>query len=293
MIKSMTGFGRGEATANGLQITVEIKTLNSRYLEIAVRTPKSLQDKELEIKELLQKLIQRGKVHVSVNIEKGSDLSADIICNEQRVKAYSDILEQIRFIANIEEPLRVSDLLGFDDIFERRQEDEGEIIKIWKSTCTALEKAINKMNVMREQEGNELKKELKAQVFGIQEMIDEVAEITENRVAEVRERLQLRIKALIGDENIDRDRLEMEIALIADKMDINEEIIRLRSHLKFFLEAIENQQAVGRRLNFLCQEINRELNTIGSKSGDSKIAHLVVLGKEKLEQIREQVQNIE
>lgn len=293
MIKSMTGFGRGEATANGLQITVEIKSLNSRYLEIAVRTPKSLQDKELEIKELIHKEIQRGKVQVSVNIEKGSDLSADIICNEQRVKAYSQILEQIRFIANIEEPVRVSDLLEFDDIFERRQEDEGEIIKIWKSTCTALEKAINKMNVMREQEGNELKKELKAQIFGIQEMIDEVAEITENRVAEVRERLQLRIKALIGDENIDRDRLEMEIALIADKMDINEEIIRLRSHLKFFLEAIENQQAVGRRLNFLCQEINRELNTIGSKSGDSKIAHLVVLGKEKLEQIREQVQNIE
>lgn len=124
-------------------------------------------------------------------------------------------------------------------------------------------------------------------------MIDEVARITDKRIPEVRERLQGRISTLIGDEKIDRDRLEMEIALIADKMDINEEIIRLRSHLKFFLEALENEQAVGRRLNFLCQEINRELNTIGSKAGDSSIAHLVVIGKEKLEQIREQVQNIE
>lgn len=289
----MTGFGRGESTANGLQITAEIKTLNSRYLEITVRTPKALQDKEFDIKELLQKEIQRGKVQVSVNLEKGADQKPGLVCNTDRIKAYGAILEQIKFLANIQEPVKVSDLLGFDDIFERKQEDPEEIEQIWNSTRTALSKAAENMNTMRSQEGEELKKELNLQIEGIRELMEEVAVITEKRVPEVRERLQTRIQALIGDETIDRDRLEMEIALIADKMDINEEIIRLRSHLKFFLEALENEQAVGRRLNFLCQEINRELNTIGSKAGDSTIAHLVVMGKEKLEQIREQVQNIE
>ena len=289
----MTGFGRGESTANGLQITAEIKTLNSRYLEITVRTPKSLQDKEFDIKEFLQKEIQRGKVQVSVNLEQSTDQKPEIIFNEERVKAYGAVLEQIRYLANIQEPVQLSDLLRFDDIFERKQEETDEVETLWKSTRQALQKATLNMNSMRAQEGEELKKELNLQINGISEMIDEVARITDKRIPEVRERLQGRISTLIGDEKIDRDRLEMEIALIADKMDINEEIIRLRSHLKFFLEALENEQAVGRRLNFLCQEINRELNTIGSKAGDSSIAHLVVIGKEKLEQIREQVQNIE
>lgn len=289
----MTGFGRGESTANGLQITAEIKTLNSRYLEITVRTPKTLQDKEFDIKELLQKEIQRGKVQVSVNLEQSTEQKPEIIFNEERVKAYGAVLEQIRYLANIQEPVQLSDLLQFDDIFERKQEETDEVEMIWKSTRQALHKAALLMNAMRAQEGEELKKELNLQINGISEMIDEVARITDKRIPEVRERLQGRISTLIGDEKIDRDRLEMEIALIADKMDINEEIIRLRSHLKFFLEALENEQAVGRRLNFLCQEINRELNTIGSKAGDSSIAHLVVIGKEKLEQIREQVQNIE
>lgn len=289
----MTGFGRGESTANGLQITAEIKTLNSRYLEITVRTPKTLQDKEFDIKELLQKEIQRGKVQVSVNLEQSTEQKPEIIFNEERVKVYGAVLEQIRYLANIQEPVQLSDLLQFDDIFERKQEETDEVEMIWKSTRQALHKAALLMNAMRAQEGEELKKELNLQINGISEMIDEVARITDKRIPEVRERLQGRISTLIGDEKIDRDRLEMEIALIADKMDINEEIIRLRSHLKFFLEALENEQAVGRRLNFLCQEINRELNTIGSKAGDSSIAHLVVIGKEKLEQIREQVQNIE
>lgn len=293
MIKSMTGFGRGENSSNGFQITVELKTLNSRYLDLSLRTPKTLQHKEIDIKEILQKQLSRGKVHISINIEKKDDENPTIKFNSELVKAYGKMLEQIKFLANIQEPISIQDILQFDDIFENDQIEEETGKEIWNCTKNALHDALVMLNQMRLQEGTELKKDLIKQINGISAMLIEVINLSDGRIPEVREKLQLRIKNLINDDKFDPDRLEMEIALIADKMDINEEVIRLQSHLKFFLEALESEDSVGRRLNFLCQEINRELNTIGSKANDSIIAHHIVLGKEKLEQIREQVQNIE
>jgi len=292
MIKSMTGFGRGEHSSNGFQITVELKTLNSRYLDLSLRTPKSIQHNEIDIKEIVQKQLSRGKVHISINIEK-NDENPTITFNSELVKAYGNLLEEIRSIAKIKEPITIHDILRFDDIFEHDQIEEEMSKEIWKCTKLALDDALIMLNQMRLQEGTELKKDLIKQITGISDMLDEVISLSDGRIPEVREKLQLRIKSLISDDKIDPDRLEMEIALIADKLDINEEVIRLQSHLKFFLEALESDDSVGRRLNFLCQEINRELNTIGSKANDSVIAHHIVLGKEKLEQIREQVQNIE
>ncbi len=293
MIKSMTGFGRGENSSNGFQITVELKTLNSRYLDISLRTPKALQHNEIDIKEIVQKQLSRGKVHISINIEKKDDENPTIKFNDELVKAYGEMLEKIRLIANIQEPISIKDILRFDDIFENDQIEEETGKVIWNCTKIALNDALTMLNQMRLQEGTELKKDLIKQINGISEMLTEVNSLSDGRIPEVREKLQLRIKSLVTDDKFDPDRLEMEIALIADKMDINEEVIRLQSHLKFFLEALESEDSVGRRLNFLCQEINRELNTIGSKANDSVIAHHIVLGKEKLEQIREQVQNIE
>ena len=293
MIKSMTGFGRGEHSSNGFQITVELKTLNSRYLDLSLRTPKSIQDKEIDIKEIIQKQLSRGKVHISINIEKKDDAHPTIKFNSEMVKTYGKMLEQIKFLANIQEPISVHDILRFDDIFEHDQIEEEMSKEIWNCTKKALDDALVMLNKMRLQEGTELKKDLFKQINGISEMLGEVGELSDGRIPEVREKLQQRIKTLVGDDKFDPERLEMEIALIADKMDINEEVIRLQAHLKFFLEALESDDSVGRRLNFLCQEINRELNTIGSKANDSTIAHHIVLGKEKLEQIREQVQNIE
>lgn len=289
----MTGFGRGEHASNGYQITVELKTLNSRYLDTTMRTPKSLQDYELKIKEAIQKKLSRGKVHININVEKKDETTTRIAFNSQKVKAYGKMLEEVKFLANIQEPVTIRDILRFEEIFETQNPEEDQLDDIWKHTEQALADAISMLNQMRKQEGKELKKDLMNQINGIAEMIDEVTGLSEKRVPEVREKLQGRIKNMIGDDKFDPDRLEMEIAILADKMDVNEEIIRLRSHLKFFLEALENNDPVGRRLNFLCQEINRELNTIGSKANDSVISHHIVLGKEKLEQIREQVQNIE
>lgn len=289
----MTGFGRGEASTNGLQVTVEVKTLNSRYLDISSRMPQSIQHHEFDIKEIIQDKLSRGKVHLSINVDRAGKTGPNITYNEDMIKAYVNLLEQIKHISNIQEPVQIQDILQFDGIFKSREEDEEEIKLIWKCATIAIDKALDNLNEMREQEGDELKNDLVKQIEGIDEIVDKVSRLAENRVADVREKLQNRIKGMITDDQIDPDRMELEIALIADKMDINEELIRLKSHLKFFLEAFDSDTPVGRRLNFLSQEINRELNTIGSKANDSTISQHIVLGKEKLEQIREQVQNIE
>lgn len=293
MIKSMTGFGRGESSADGFQVSVEIKTLNSRYLDISIRSPQNLQQQEFDIKEIVQRYISRGKAHISIYVDKSNLGKPDITFDENLVKAYGKMLEQIKFLANIQEPVQLKDILQFDELFKPSEVDEREIEAIWKNAENALVKALELMNKMRLQEGKELKNDLNKQIVGISEMIIEVRKLSEKRAPDVLEKLQVRIYSLIDEEKIDKDRLETEIALLVDKMDVNEEIIRLESHLKFFLEALETDEAVGRRLNFLCQEINRELNTIGAKCNDSEISHHIVLGKERLEQIREQVQNIE
>ena len=293
MIRSMTGFGRGEASSNGFQVTVEVKTLNSRYLDISSRMPQIIQQHEFSIKEIVQKKLSRGKVHLIVNVENTEKSGVDVTYNEELVKAYGTILEKIRTITNIQQPVQLQDILHFDGIFKSKEEDEDEIELIWNCTVKAIDLALDNLNEMRDQEGEELKNDLSNQINGIAEIVKEVEKLSENRVPEVREKLQARIKNLLSDDQMDPERLELEIALIADKMDINEEIIRLNSHLKFFLEAFSSDTPVGRRLNFLSQEINRELNTIGSKANDSTISQHIVLGKEKLEQIREQVQNVE
>jgi len=289
----MTGFGRGESSSSGFQVTVETKTLNSRYLDISIRLPQSIQEYEFDIKEAVQEKLSRGKVHVSVNVEKTDQISPDVTFNETLVKAYSEMLRNLKSLAEINEPVQLKDLLKFEEIFESDEIDEQDIQIIWNCTREALNKSLEILNQMREQEGKELSKDLTALIDGISGIVKTVKELSDDRAPEVREKLQTRINTMINEEKIDPERLEMEVALLIDKMDVNEEIIRLQSHLKFFLEALENDEPVGRRLNFLSQEINRELNTIGAKSNDSTIAHHIVLGKEKLEKIREQVQNIE
>lgn len=293
MITSMTGFGRGNCSNNGFLVTVEVKTLNSRYLDISVRMPQSVQHKELNLKEIVQRKLSRGKVNLNINVERTGASKVDLQLNSELVKGYSDILNQLRDESGITEPVQLTDILQFNGLFESRKEDEEEIEKIWSCTIEALNMALDHLNKMRRNEGTELKADLSRQINGIADMLKVVSEQSEQRAPEVRTKLHERIKKMVSEDSFDPDRMEMEVAILVDKMDVNEEIIRLQSHLKFFLEALEAEEPVGRRLNFLCQEINRELNTIGSKASDSAIAHHIVLGKEKLEQIREQVQNIE
>ena len=293
MIISMTGFGRGEAADNGLNATVEIKTLNSRFLDVSIRLPQQLQQKELELKELFQKSIKRGKLNVSVNLAQQDNTEPKIQVDTDKVKSYKKILTEVQEAAGISEPITIKNIISFGDVFISEEEDEQAVEAKWKLVQKATQNAIEKLMEMRMQEGGQLKKDLLSRVSAIEESVTQILTITEGRADEVRKKLHDRIRQLVEDENLDEERLELEVAILADKMDITEETVRLASHLKFFTEAIEQPEPAGRRLNFLTQEINRELNTIGSKANDSGIAHHVVRAKEMLEQIREQVQNVE
>ena len=292
MIISMTGFGRGEAAENGLNATVEIKTLNSRFLDISIRLPQQLQQKELELKELFQKSINRGKLNVNVNLTQQDNAQPSIKIDTTKVQFYANILNEVRDVAGIEESIKVKDIISFGDIFISEEEDGDEQEK-WDLVQKATFLAIENLMEMRNQEGGQLKNDLLSRIAEIEQSVSHIEDVTESRAEEILKKLLERIQLLVENENLDKERLELEVAILVDKMDITEETVRLAAHLKFFKEAVDQPQPAGRRLNFLTQEINRELNTIGSKANDSGIAHHVVRAKEMLEKIREQVQNVE
>lgn len=289
----MTGFGRSDASSGGITITAEIRAVNSRYLDLTIRLPQPVQERELDLKELIHANINRGKLNVTVRIDQAETGKPEITFNQQLVKGYKKLLEELRAAAEIKEPVNLLDLMSFNGIFVSREQDEKTLDLIWKLTKQATIEAIVQLNQMRRQEGEQLKNDLEQRIMNIEDLLDKIAVLTKDRATEAKEKLLERITNLISDETIDPDRLEMEVALLADKMDITEEIVRLRSHIKFFREALQQENAVGRRLNFLSQEINREINTIGSKANSSEISQYVVQAKENLEQVREQVQNVE
>ncbi len=289
----MTGFGRGEASENGITATVEIKSLNSRYLDLSIRLPQRLQDKELQVKELVQKTINRGKLNITVYLSESETGEPSIRVDEKKVKGYSRILDNLREAAGISDPISIKDITQFGDVFINEEEDEEVLEKKWEVVEKALSEAVESLLKMRTQEGSQLKNDLVDRIEFIDENLEIITKETSGRAQEARDKLLERINNLIEEDKIDPERLELEVAVLVDKMDVTEEIVRLRSHLKFFIEAVEQPEPAGRRLNFLTQEINRELNTIGSKANNSDIAQYVVKCKEALEQIREQVQNVE
>jgi len=293
MIISITAFGRGETTENGITATVEIKSLNSRYLDVSTRLPQRLQDRELEAKELVQEYVNRGKINITVNVSEADSAGLSIAVDTNKVVGYSQIIKELKEAAGIDEPITIRDITQFNDVFINKEEDEEILEEKWKVAEKALQEALRSLLKMRTQEGNQLKNDLIDRIDFIDENIEIITNETNGRADETREKLLERINNLIDEDKIDPERLEMEVAILVDKMDVTEEIVRLRSHLKFFKEAVEQPEPAGRQLNFLTQEINRELNTIGSKANNSEIAQYVVKCKEALEQIREQVQNVE
>lgn len=293
MIISMTGFGRGEATEKGITATVEIKSLNSRYLDVSTRLPQRLQDKELVVKELVQETVNRGKLNITVYVSESESGGPSISVDEDKVKGYAKILNNLRKIAGIDDPISIRDITQFSDVFINEEENEEVLEQKWAVAEKALQEAVQSLLKMRTQEGNQLKNDLLDRIEFIESNLEIITKETSGRADETREKLLERINNLIEEDKIDPERLELEVAILVDKMDVTEEIVRLKSHLKFFIEAVEQPDPAGRRLNFLTQEINRELNTIGSKANNSEIAQYIVKCKEALEQIREQVQNVE
>lgn len=293
MIISMTGFGRGEATGEGITATVEVKSVNNRFLEVSPRMPRDYAGFEGDLREIIRKDLVRGKVNVNITVDRSEGSGTGLTLDTERAAAYKDLLNDIRKAAKIKEAVSLSHILAFrDELFNRESDDETQQ-KEWKVIVDAIRNALKNLSEMRRKEGKELADDMLKRLDEIDKKVNQVENFSRDQVPQERKRLKERIARLFENEEIDEHRLEMEIVLLADKLDVTEECVRWRSHSKFFREAVKDQEAAGRRLNFLLQEMLREINTMGSKSNDTRIAQTVVEAKEELEKIREQVQNIE
>ena len=287
----MTGYGRGTTSNKNISIDAEVKSINSRYLDIYFRLPSSLQSKEYELREVIKSKLKRGKVTTIIQI-KSSGKDSDVpVLSKDKLKALIGFLKDIKKAARINEKIKLDHLLSFKELYlpDEFEFGESEFVLVKE----ALDKAVKDLLKMKKNEGGELAKDLVARIKSIEEKVNAIENESMKSVNEYFSILKERIKSLIEDVTQYSDRLELELAVIAEKSDITEECVRLKSHLKFFLESIEKEEEPGRKLNFICQEMNREANTISSKSLATEITRNAVLIKEEIERIREQIQNIE
>jgi uncharacterized protein (TIGR00255 family) len=289
----MTGFGRAEVSRDGINISAEVRSVNSRYLDLTLRLPRSISQREKELKDIVRTFLNRGNLNITVKIAYDSNGAIPLKVNTAAAKSYFKLLNEIRKSVKIREQVKLEHLLTFSEVLEPVGEEETDE-REWELVQETVRQALENLNTMRSQEGSELAKDLEKRIHRMEETLNEVEKLSKERIPEERKNLHERIAQLVEDKFvIDQNRLELEIALMVDKLDITEECVRYRSHNKFFLEALNKNEAAGRKLNFLVQEMNREANTIGSKSSDAAIAHMIIGLKEELEKIREQLQNIE
>jgi uncharacterized protein (TIGR00255 family) len=286
----MTGFGKTVAEKNKISVEVEVKSVNSRFLEIFLKLPPILSDREYEFREIIRSKIKRGKINVIVQLKRnGNDDLSNI--NKTRLRNYITLVKEIKKTAKLKDELKLEHILNNREIISASEntlsESEFNFVK------RVLKQAADELMNMRKIEGKELAKDLSKRIKLIENMVVSVERKFKATVKSHFKKLKERLHTLLKDPGIDEQRLNLEMAIMADKADITEECVRLRSHLKFFLESMNNQADPGKKLNFLCQELNREANTISSKSISTFITHKSILIKEEIEKIREQIQNIE
>ena len=291
MIQSMTGYGKSIGNSDSLTFEVEVKSVNSRFLDISVRLPNILLSKEIELRNLIKQKINRGKVSLSINLTKDDiDAGTSNIDNKILLKTV-ETLNEIKKKANINEELQLSHLLSFPNLFISNDsaltESEFDLIK------TTLLKALDELRVMRSAEGEMLLIDLKKRIQNISELISNINNIGKESIEQYFIKLKDRAAELVEGITDNDDRLKMELALLSEKYDITEESVRMESHIKQFLSTLENGEEAGKKINFIVQEMNREVNTIGNKSVSLEITNNGILIKEELEKIREQIQNIE
>ena len=302
MIKSMTGFGRyreiiseiGKTgkTAGEREILAEIKSINSRYLDIFVRTPRIYGFLEEKIKQEAAKIISRGKIEVFISVEEKTGGNTQISLNKTYLENYIDILRKIRDDYNLPDDITTMRVSQNRDIYniEKLEEDEEFL---WQSVKSVFEKAAEGFSGMRVTEGEKLLADMSGRIKKCDEAVDEIKNISDNCKSGYYEQFRQRLKDMAGDIVMDENRILTEAAIYADKIEITEEIVRIKSHFSQFFKIVKENVPVGRKLDFLIQEINREINTIGSKSLDVGITNRVIEVKSDIEKIREQIQNIE
>ena len=292
VLKSMTGYGRNEEIVGGKKILCEIKSVNHRYSDYSIKVPKYYGFLEDKVREFASKHISRGKVDIYVGIESYAEADKEIVVNTELARSYIDALLKLRDEFGLRDDISVNSVARYPDIFvqERKEEDEEEI---WESVKTVLMPAIESFTAMREREGERIQRDLEQRVEFMKALAAKIDERSPETVAEYRERLYTKIKAVLEDREIDDARVLTEVAIFADKVAVNEEMVRLASHFDEFYGICASGEPAGRKLDFLIQEINREINTTGSKASDIEIAKLVVDLKAETEKLREQIQNIE
>ncbi len=289
---SMTGFGRAEKDSKLGKLTVEISSINSRFRELSVRLPRSLSALEPQVREQLAADVSRGKVILVANLEEPDDSADRFTINKVAAKAYYRQLKQLQKELKLSGEIAISDLLQFPDLAKPTREtvDPEKSGDVFSQVCAL---ALKRMLAMRAKEGQALARDMKQRLRKMSALIGEVEKLTVGAVKIYAEKLAARIEELLGSARRDSARLEEEIAVFAERTDIAEECTRFRSHLEQFRGTLQDKDAVGRRLNFILQEMNREVNTIGSKCAEFDISTHVISLKEEIEKLREQVQNVE
>lgn len=294
MIKSMTGFGRCETVINGREITVEIRSVNHRYFEFSCRTPRGYGFLDEKLKSYVNSKVSRGKIDVFVSMSASDELPAEITVNHQLVAGYIKAMQEISESYNIKNDVSVVSLSRFPDIYTVHKAAEDEEL-ITADVLSAVDTALDSFVVMRETEGERLKDDILGRANVILSIVEEIEQRSPQTVKEYEQRLLERIRQTLDDNDVsvDEQRVLTEVAIFADKVAVAEETVRLRSHFEQLKEFLEYDEPVGRKIDFIIQEMNREANTIGSKVQDAILAHKVVDIKSEIEKIREQVQNIE
>ena len=291
MIRSMTGYGRSEQIVDGRAVTVEIKSVNHRYFEFSCRTTRGYSFLEEKLKSFLQGRITRGKVDAYISVEALESAQTQVLVNHSLAEGYVQALRELAERYGLRDDISVSTVSRYSDIFSVHKAPEDEEA-VWNSVQQAAEEALKNFLAMREAEGERLRADVLSRAGTIMKLVDEIETRSPQTVAEYQERLRQKIQELLGDNTVDEQRLLTETAIFADKVAVAEETVRLRSHFRQMEEMMKTDAPIGRKLDFLVQEMNREANTIGSKAVDSKIAYLVVDIKAEIEKIREQIQNI-
>lgn len=293
MLISMTGFGRSEVQKEDKQFNIELKTVNHRYMDTSIKMPRSFTFLEDRIRQVVKNYIKRGRIEIYINYknigESDVKVSTDMSLANQYIRALEEIHEEFK----IEKDIGVSTIARFPDVLqlEKKEEDEEAI---WNLLNQGLTEALSNLSEMRQTEGLKLKEDLINRLETLILLIKKIEDRSPEIVLEYKERLNKRISELLDEElNIDEGRLALEVALFADRSNITEEIVRFNSHISQFKKSMKQEEAVGRKLDFIIQEMNREVNTIGSKANDLTISNIVVDIKSELEKIREQIQNIE
>ncbi len=293
MVKSMTGFGRGISEEDtSRSFTIEIKTVNHRYFDINVRMPRTLLSLESKVRETIKNKINRGKVDVFITQNSYGKEDSDVHFNEELSDSYMSCLEKIRDRYDIIDNISVSLIARFPEIITLEKKEE-DLEEIWKNLKYPLNDAVDALVSMREKEGKKLYEDIVSKCESIEELVNKVEERAPFVVEDYKDRLENRLQELLENANIEENRIATEVAVFADKASIDEELVRLNSHIIQLKETLKKEEPIGRKLDFIIQEMNREANTICSKASDLQIINLVINIKNYIEKIREQTQNIE